>query len=81
MTIVAVAVEEESDATRKLVADTGITFPVALDPDGTMFAAAGFTALPDTLILDGSGEIAKRLIGVQSVESIEEALAALPPET
>lgn len=75
LTIVAVGVQEEPDQTRQLVSDTGITFPVAVDPDGEALAIAGIPGLPGMVILDGEGRVAKRLAGRQTAASVSEALA------
>lgn len=75
VTIVAVGVEEEPEQTRKLVSDTGITFPVAVDPDGETLATARIPGLPGMVILDREGRVAKRLAGKQTAASVTEALA------
>lgn len=75
VTFVAVGVEEEPEQTRQLVADTAITFPVAVDPDGKALAAAGIPGLPGTVILDREGRIAARLTGKQTAASVSDALA------
>lgn len=75
ITIVAVAVEEEPEQTRKLVSDTGITFPVAVDPDGETLALARIPGLPGMVILDREGRVAQRLAGKQTAASVTEALA------
>lgn len=74
---VAVAVEEEPPATRKLVADTGITFPVGVDPDGVALADYGFVGLPGILVLNGTGKVEHRYQGSIDFDDLDRRLAEL----
>jgi thiol-disulfide isomerase/thioredoxin len=51
------AVADRADAALALVADTGVTYPTAQDPENAVFTALGGTVLPTTVLLDADGEI------------------------
>jgi thiol-disulfide isomerase/thioredoxin len=76
-TIVAVAVEEEPDATRGLIEETGVQFPVGLDEDGVVLMAADIVGLPGTILLDADGDVAHRFRGVVSGAEVEAELQPL----
>jgi len=61
---VGVAVQEEPAATGDLVDETGITFPVGVDPDGDVLATTGFVSMPGSLLLDTDGTVIERYEGV-----------------
>jgi thiol-disulfide isomerase/thioredoxin len=54
---------DEESAARRLVADTGVTYPLAADPKGTEVAKFGVTALPTTLFFSADGALAGRRFG------------------
>jgi len=74
---VALAVEEEPAATRRLVEQTGITFDVGRDDDGEVLAAAGIVGLPGMVLLDRDGRIAERLRGAQTAAELRPKLERL----
>ena len=80
VTFVAVAVEEEVAATRGLIEETGVEFPVGLDEDGEVLMAAGIAGLPGTILLDAEGNVARELSGSQSGAEIEAELQPLLAE-
>ena len=65
-------------------AELGIEFPLLATDPGPPLEIARPTVLPTTLILSPEGELATRLLGPQTVESIESellvAIAAARPE-
>jgi thiol-disulfide isomerase/thioredoxin len=73
--LVGVAVNDRADAALELVADTGVTYAVAADPGGEYFTAAGATLLPTTLVIDGDGEVVRRLTGEITAEELVAVLA------
>ncbi len=50
------------------------SFPVLRDGDGTTSAAYKIAGLPVTIIFDGHGAIARRLVGPQTTETLTTAL-------
>lgn len=74
---VAVAVQEEPVATRRLIEETGVGFEVGVDPDGIALADYRFIGLPGTLILDTNGDIAHRYDGTIDFDDLDRRLAAL----
>jgi hypothetical protein len=57
VTVVGVATGESPQVVRKLVAQSGASFPQLLDPKGAAFAAVGKHALPRVYVLDGADKI------------------------
>lgn len=75
---VGVAVADRTDDALALVARTGVTYSLANDPTGEVFAAAGASLLPSTLVLDGDGEVFRRLTGEIDEDELLEVLAEVP---
>ena len=50
-------------AVRPFVRDAGITFPVLLDPSGTLSPRFGATGYPETFIIDRNGQVVNHTIG------------------
>ncbi|MEZ5322184.1 MAG: TlpA disulfide reductase family protein [Microthrixaceae bacterium] len=75
--VVGVAMQEEASSTRGLVAETGITFEVARDPDGERFAADGFVAMPGTVLYDRDGRAVHRYRGPIDFADLDRRLDAL----
>jgi len=60
----------------RFVVETGVTYPIADDPTGAIYASFGGFAMPTTVYIDADGEIVGRQDGAifedQLVEQIEE---------
>ena len=50
-------VGDEPTAARRLAAQTGVTYPLAADPDSTIFRAFGGIGMPTTVFVDRDGMI------------------------
>jgi cytochrome c biogenesis protein CcmG, thiol:disulfide interchange protein DsbE len=75
VTFLGVAVQDRVEDALELADRTGVTYLLATDPSGAYFTAAGATLLPTTLVLDGDGEIVRRLTGEITAEELVEVLA------
>lgn len=71
---VGVAVNDRADAALELAAETGVTYPLAADPDGSFFVEAGATLLPTTLVLDQDGGVVRQLVGEITAGQLVEVL-------
>lgn len=72
---VGVAVNDRVADALRLVEETGVTYALAADPSGELFAASGFTFLPATVVLDADGEVVHRLVGELEGDELRDALA------
>ncbi len=57
VTFVGVATQDQVAKAEKLAKQTGITYPWALDPDGTFFYEAQGVGMPTTLLLSADGKV------------------------
>jgi cytochrome c biogenesis protein CcmG, thiol:disulfide interchange protein DsbE len=67
--------QEKAEDGRKLVARTGISYPVGLDPDGEMFVAFKGLGMPTTVVLRPDGTIAEVHSGALTAEKFRAMLA------
>jgi cytochrome c biogenesis protein CcmG/thiol:disulfide interchange protein DsbE len=65
---------DEAGAARRLVADTGVTYPLAADPKGTEVSKLGITALPTTLFFSADGVLRGRRFGELNAERLRAAI-------
>lgn len=68
---------DPTDAGRRLVAATGVRFPVGSDPEGGTALRYEVPALPATFFIDADGRIAGRVLGVLTPTALDAQLAAL----
>jgi cytochrome c biogenesis protein CcmG/thiol:disulfide interchange protein DsbE len=59
------------------LAQTGISYPQVSDPDGRFALGLRLLGVPNTLVVDGSGQLVDRVIGELSETALQKALAAL----
>ena len=57
LAVVGVATQDEPDAAAELAAQTGITYPWVLDPEGRVFYEARAAGMPTTVLLDAEGGV------------------------
>lgn len=60
---VGVNVRDAPEPASRLVAETGVTYTLASDPDGKALVAVGGTGMPTTLFVDRRGRIVERFTG------------------
>ncbi len=65
---------DEVGAARRLVADTGVTYPLAADPKGTEVGKIGVTALPTTLFFSADGVLRGRRFGALDADRLRAAI-------
>lgn len=61
--IVGVNAREKTDAVRRYAKELGLTFPLVLDPDGTINARYGVVGLPTTFLVGRDGRAVAFAIG------------------
>jgi peroxiredoxin len=74
---------EDPGTVRQFVAKTGLTIPILLDSEGTVSAAFGADAIPETVIVGRDGKIQKVFIGIGNEQAIEDTVTAAlrqPPQ-
>jgi len=65
---------DEEGAARRLVADTGVTYPLAGDPKGTEVLELGVTALPTTLFFSADGVLRGLRFGELDADGLRAAI-------
>ncbi len=68
---------EDPDAVRQFVQEFGVTFPIALDRDGTVSRDWRVYGIPQTYLIDADGVIRKAWIGPVTEDSVSRALTEL----
>jgi thiol-disulfide isomerase/thioredoxin len=63
---------ESADAASNFVKQYGFSFPVGLDPSGGVKDQLGISGLPVTLIIDPSGKITYRHVGMITIDLLHE---------
>jgi peroxiredoxin len=69
---VMLAVSQDEDglkAVRPFVEEHRLTFPVLLDPEGSVSSRYGVTGYPETFVIDRDGKVVEHVIGPESWES------------
>ena len=69
------AVADRTDDALALVDETGVTYPTAQDPDGSVISALGGTVLPTTVLLDADGEVVATHPGELDADELRDLLA------
>ncbi len=64
LVILAVSEDAEGDkAVRPLISQLGVTFPILLDPEGTLSPRYGVTGYPETFVIGRDGRVIEHFIG------------------
>ncbi|CAN5834392.1 hypothetical protein BH23ACT10_BH23ACT10_27110 [soil metagenome] len=63
--------QDESSAAQRIVESTGVTYDLALDPDGAAFAAFGGVGMPTTVFIDANGQIVDTHTGAITRDQLE----------
>lgn len=58
----------------RVVEETGVTYPLAQDADGTAFAAFGGFGMPTTVFISSDGEILERYTGLLTASQLEQRI-------
>lgn len=66
-----VNLRDEPDAAQRIVDATGVTYDLALDPDGAVFAAFGGLGMPTTVFIDRDGRIVEQHTGAITRDQLE----------
>lgn len=69
------AVQDRPEDALELVDETGVTYPTALDDDGSVINALGGTLLPTTALLDADGELVTTHLGALDADELRKLLA------
>lgn len=67
---------DSADAAKGFVEDHRITYPIAVDATGVTAAEYGVSAMPQTFVISGGGEVSSRIIGPVTATKIDDALKA-----
>jgi len=65
------SVADEQETTRELLAETGVTFRIGLDPDESIRNAMGGFAMPTTVFIDRDSNVASGRIGRVLADDLE----------
>lgn len=66
--------ETDRAAAESLVEETGVTYPLGLDPDGSIFNRFGGIAMPTTVFVDGEGTVVATHPGALFAEDLGEII-------
>jgi cytochrome c biogenesis protein CcmG, thiol:disulfide interchange protein DsbE len=75
--VLAVSYEDLRADSRSFVDRLGVTYPIALDPDGVVKRSYGITGIPQTFFVDADGVLRDRVYGITSQRALDEPLEAL----
>jgi thiol-disulfide isomerase/thioredoxin len=76
--VIGLAVDEEDDAyVRKFAASESINYPIAMGTNGVRFAYGGVTALPTVFVINKSGAIVQKHVGLFDPQLYETEVRAL----
>lgn len=62
---------DDATSALQVALDTGITYPLARDPQGEAFTAFGALAMPTTVFLDQEGRVVELFTGELSADELE----------
>jgi thiol-disulfide isomerase/thioredoxin len=68
---------DEPARARAFLDDLGVTFPSWRDPDGRLVTALGVGSLPATFVVDASGAIVWRRLGVVTPDEVQTTVDAV----
>jgi len=66
-----------ADAARKLARETGVTYRLAEDPDGSVFVAFGGASMPTTVFIDADGRVVEHIGGMLSASQLRDYISRL----
>jgi thiol-disulfide isomerase/thioredoxin len=68
--------ETDQDAARALIEQTGVTYSLGQDPDGSIFASFGGIAMPTTVLIDEKGTVVETHHGALFARDLEAIIRA-----
>jgi len=75
---VGLAIQPEEDDVRDMAAEFGLTYPLGLDPSGSIASGAyGITGVPETFVVDAEGKIAAVHVGPVTKDQLQQELDSL----
>lgn len=72
--VLGVTFNDSTSAMRRYIAAQGVTYPVLVDPGGTMASDWGVASPPTTFVVSPSGKVAVELLGAVTVADLERAV-------
>ena len=72
-----VNLQDEPDAAQRIIDQTGVTYELAVDRDGSAFSAFNGVGMPTTVFIDAQGRIAERHTGILTPEQLEAQITRL----
>ena len=66
--------QDERAEAERLVDETGVSYPLALDPEGRIFQAFGVFGMPSTFFVDEQGRIVERHTGLLTKDALVEMI-------
>jgi thiol-disulfide isomerase/thioredoxin len=64
-------------AAERLARETGVTYRLAEDPNGSVFVAFGGSSMPTTIFIDADGRVVEHVGGMMSEEQLRDYIARL----
>ena len=64
-------------AAERLARETGVTYRLAEDPNGSVFVAFGGSSMPTTIFIDADGRVVEHIGGMMSEEQLRDYIARL----
>ena len=74
---VGLAWNDQEDQVRKFVQQYGVAYPVGLDTDGHIAIDLGITGVPETFLIDTSGQLKEKWVGPITADRLSELLTPL----
>ncbi|CAN5339636.1 hypothetical protein BH24ACT7_BH24ACT7_00210 [soil metagenome] len=66
--------QDDLAAAQRLADQTGVTYPLAADPEGAIFRRFGGIAMPTTVLIDADGEVVEVHAGVIFADDLAELI-------
>jgi hypothetical protein len=66
-----------ADAARNLARETGVTYRLAEDPDGSVFVSFGGSSMPTTVFIDADGRVVEQVGGMLSESQLRDLISQL----
>lgn len=74
VTFLGLNLQDSARSAAQVVTDTGLSYPLGIDPDGQLFRALGGLGMPTTLFVAADGTVLERHTGELSAEQLVDKL-------